>query len=457
MKIQNTQGKIFYGIHFYPGVAEYREEGQEPYRVFLNENTLRDMDPTFAGKPIFVEHVDEVDPDLNKLRSEADGWVIESFFNASDGKHWVKFIVVSDQAERAIRNGMRLSNAYIPRSFKDGGLWNGVHYDKEITAGEYEHLAIVKDPRYEESKILTPEEFKLYNEEQVQELKKIANSQKKGTKMKLSFFKRTKVENAIEPDMEILLPKSGKTVTLEALLNAYEKEEDKAMGEYPEVEKGKMKGMKASSKKNVSGSSDDDEGGESAKHHTMADMNHMVKMHDGSYMKVKDMMSKHRDMMDEMEEMKGKKKDSVKDSEEHELDLEMEPSAVDAEGDLHNYDADSEHSMDKHEEQVASEEKKMELKDDLLEHPEEPVHDAEDPEKDMEAKEKALQLVEHEDEELEEAKKKKDSKKKNAAIKADRLKNAQETWLNSLKHETPQTVELSYDRVQRGRTRYGSG
>ena len=34
MPYKNSKGKIFYGMHFYPGVAEYQEPGGEPYRVF---------------------------------------------------------------------------------------------------------------------------------------------------------------------------------------------------------------------------------------------------------------------------------------------------------------------------------------------------------------------------------------------------------------------------------------
>src|SRR5580698_5188714 len=249
--IQNTAGKIYYGIHFYPGLAQYQDSPeQEPYRVYLNEDTLRSMDPTFAGKPIFVEHVDDVTPNINKLRSEADGWVIESFYNAADGKHWVKFIVVSEEGERAIRRGMKLSNAYVPKSFKDGGLWNGIPYSKEILSAEYEHLAIVENPRYEESVIMTPDEFKLHNEQQVLELKKVANS-KGATKMKFNFFKKTRVENAIDPDLQLVLPKSGKSVSLQKLINdAYEKDQDPAMEKH-------------------------DEAGESAKSHSMANMDHM--------------------------------------------------------------------------------------------------------------------------------------------------------------------------------------
>lgn len=217
--LQNSKGKIYYGLHFYPGVAQYSEPGKEPYRVFLNEDTLRNMDPTFAGRPVFVEHVDGVHQDVDLLKRDADGWVIESFFNAADGKHWCKFLVCSDKAERAIKSGMRLSNCYLPKAYGPGGLWNGVPYSKEITGGEYEHLAIVPNPRYEESVILTPEQFKAYNEDKQIELKRLANEKGKEG-MKLKFFKRAAVENAADLEaMSVLLPKSGKEMTIAAMVN----------------------------------------------------------------------------------------------------------------------------------------------------------------------------------------------------------------------------------------------
>jgi hypothetical protein len=213
----------------YPGVAEYAGE-KEPYRVFLNENTIRNMDPTFQGRPVFVHHVDGVNESLDALRGEADGWVVESFFNAADGKHWVKFIVTSERGERAIKQGMKLSNCYEPQAFKQGGLWNGVSYVKEITQAVYEHLAIVPNPRYEESVILTPEQFKKHNEERDLELRRLANdnSNKENT-MKLKFFKRAKVENAIDlEDTSVVLPKSGKEMTITQLVNAADDAEMKA-------------------------------------------------------------------------------------------------------------------------------------------------------------------------------------------------------------------------------------
>lgn len=219
-KASNSKGTVWYGLHFYPGVAEYQEPGKDSYRVFLNEDTLRSMDPTFAGCPIFVDHVDGVDESIDEVRKEAEGWVLESFYNKADAKHWVKFVTVTERAARAIKNGMRLSNAYIPKSFSSGGNWNGVSFSREITGGEYEHLAIVKNPRYEESIIMTPEQFKKYNEAKEVELKRLSNSKEEGTKkMGLNFWSKKKVENSLDLESTgVTLPKSGKEMTIAELV-----------------------------------------------------------------------------------------------------------------------------------------------------------------------------------------------------------------------------------------------
>jgi len=427
------QGQVFYGMHFYPGVAQYDDPKEGSYRVFLNENTIRKMDPTFAGRPIFVEHVEEVEENIDQLRAEADGWVIESFYNAADGKHWVKFIIVTESAINAIKNGMRLSNAYIPKQMGNGGIWNGVSYDHEILDGEFEHLAIVSNPRYEESRILTPDQFKKHNEDKIIELKKLANSKPKGSKMKFNIFKKQPVEKDFDSSLMVTLPKSGKTISLQDLINnAYEKDQDEAMEK------------KLDGKDDSSGS------------HSMANLDHMVKMHDGSYMKLKDMMNKYKSINDDLDDLKKKKESEPKEKaneEEKELDLDTGEKSVDVEGDLHN-DPDSEHELGDHEAEVSKEKHKAELKD-SLEHPEEVVHDAENPAEDEEAKSKALELAEHEEKEIVEAKKKKeDSKKKNAKEKAEKLRNAHLNAFNL--EQEPQTIELSFDRIKRGQERYGS-
>lgn len=207
--------KVFYGLHMVEGVAEYRELGQDPERIFIGEQAIKNMDPSFAGRPVYVQHVESVN--LEKLQEEADGYVMESFYNELDGKHWCKFIVVSDKAHQAIASGWKLSNAYIPKEQSGGGLWHGVEYAKEVMRGEYEHLAIVNNPRYQESIILSPEEFKDYNERKQEELKRLTNEQ--GDSPMMNFFKRSKVENS--SDLEntvVVLPKSGKEFSISDLV-----------------------------------------------------------------------------------------------------------------------------------------------------------------------------------------------------------------------------------------------
>jgi hypothetical protein len=217
--------QIFYGLHMVEGVAEYQDGPlAEPYRIMVGENTIKKMDVTFRGRPVYVQHVDEVNIEEIGTADEngeirEDGYVVRSFFNKADGKHWAEFLIVSDEGFRAIGRGWALSNAYIPKGeFGSGGLWHGVEYSKEVLDAEYEHLAIVPNPRYEESVIMTPEEFQRYNNEKEQELTRLANSLEKGDKpMKLNIFKKAKVENTKDVDFDSLcvtLPKSGKELTL---------------------------------------------------------------------------------------------------------------------------------------------------------------------------------------------------------------------------------------------------
>lgn len=290
--VQNSEGQIYYGMHFYPGVAQYDEPGKETLRVFINEDTIRKIGPTFAGKPIFVEHVEEVEESVDELRNEADGWVIESFFNEADGKHWVKFILVSTKAQRAVENGWRLSNAYHPQLSAKGGTWNGVPYQQEVVGGEYEHLAIVKNPRYEESVIMSPDEFKAYNDELKVELKRIANSKKETTKMsKLKFWNRKPAENAADLEgLSVTLPKSGKELTIVQLVNAMDAVEE-------------------------------------AKKENAADPKAMVKLHDGTVCNVGELVEKYKAISEE------KKNETMSETE---LDPEKVP--VEVEGDLANED-----------------------------------------------------------------------------------------------------------------------
>jgi len=364
----NSKPQVYYGLHMLPGVAEYIGESGS-YRIFINESTIKKMDPTFVGLPVYVDHKEEVN--MDKIQAEADGYVVKSFYNEADGKHWAEFIIVSDKGHEAIRNGWKLSNAYIPKNFGQGGLWNGVEYQKEVTDGEYEHLALVQNPRYGESVILTPEAFKQYNADKKQELHRLANS--KGEKSVLKLFKKQKVENSADFDNTMVeLPNSKREVTLKEAVEIA----DKFV--------------------NMAGYASGD---------------HMVKAGDEE-MSVNDMIKGYEDMKNTMAADEEKKKNEADDEE-------------------------------KKKENEDDEEKKKENEDDddKKENSEIPAsYDPEDSNASMNEGDEDKKK-ENDDDEVE-------KKKKNSHYNA--LKNAPMGAIND-------RISLDFDKVERGKSRYGSG
>lgn len=396
IKNAKTLPQIYYGLHMVEGVAEYHDPGVDPYRIYLSEETLKKMDSTFAGKPVYVDHVDQVN--LDDLQNEADGYVISSFYNPADGKHWVRFIVVSDRGHEAIRSGWKLSNAYVPKAFSGGGLCHGVEYLKEVTMAEYEHLAIVQNPRYEESIILTPEKFKAYNDDKEAELLKVANSKKGEEKMKFNIFKRAKVENAADiENMSVTLPKS---------------KVDKTLAECIEV---------ADTVQNMNGYANGD---------------HMVKVGEDE-MSVNELVEKHLEMKKNMEEEEEKKKNAE-------------------EEEKHNDDDDSDM---KHNDDESEEEKKENDDESEEEKEEKAVKEKKNKKKKNEDKEGDLQKKPASEEGLA-MEKKKDAKKNDDEEKEEKKKNA--LHFEALKNAPMTAIkdvpkfEMSEDKVARGKAKYGS-
>lgn len=234
----SIEPKVLYGLHFCDGIAEYKDQN---LTVFVGDKVARKMDATFAGKPLYVDHAEKVElKDIEK----ADGYVVESFYNEADGKHWAKFIVVTDVGHTALQKGFKLSNAYLVKSKAHGGVWHGADYDEEIMDAEYEHLALVQNPRYAESIILTPEQFKDYNNNKKAENERLKNSL--GDTKMFKFFKTQKVENSADlGEMSVELPLSKITISISKLIN----EADKAEMDKKEELKNKKKNEEEEEKK----------------------------------------------------------------------------------------------------------------------------------------------------------------------------------------------------------------
>lgn len=221
--------QMFYARHMEPGLCGYGDE-----RVLIDLDTMKLMAPSFVGKPVFVGHNPVVGQFMrgmvSKLPDETDGYIVESFFNPLDGWLWVKMLLTSDAAFKAVKEGNAVSNAYLPKQVSGaGGEHHAVDYDRKIGNAEFTHLAIVPDPRYENAKIFTPDEYKAYQAQKQRELSELQNS--KGSRKMFKFFRNKKEEvtgNEIPEDAFIELS-NGKTVTLKEMQEAVAKDEaDKA-------------------------------------------------------------------------------------------------------------------------------------------------------------------------------------------------------------------------------------
>ena len=233
--LKNQSGlkpQVFYCRHMEVGVAGYEEE-----TILVGLDAIKKMMPTFNGCPIYVYHVDNID--YENIRHEADGYVTDCFYNEKDGWIWAKFIAVTPEAARAIADGWSVSNAYIPKEWGAGGTWHNVDYNREITDGEFTHLAIVPNPRYEDAKIFTPEQYKTYQEELTNQLKQLHNS-KNGEKKMFKLFKDTREEvTSIDEDTMVEL-EDGVSVKFSEMKNAVLKNAEDEKEKENEAEEEKM-------------------------------------------------------------------------------------------------------------------------------------------------------------------------------------------------------------------------
>ena len=302
--------KIFYCRHIAPGVCAYADE-----TILIGEEALKEMDKTFAGKPIYVNHQKV---NLDNLQQEADGYVAESFYLPEDGSHWAKMIIVSDKGHEAIRKGWKVSNAYVPDEFGIGGEWHNVPYNREVMKAHYTHLALVDNPRYEEATVLTPEDFKQYKEEKRAQLKSLENSkQTKGEGKMFNLFKKTAVTSSDDLSKVMVELSNGSAVSIGEMVNSVE-------------EKIKAEEEKKSAKKNA-----------------LSDVLEGVVKVNGEEMTVKDLVKEYeskcnkcnedeedkekKDEGEDKEEEKKSKKNLKKNAEETEEDKEGKKEKKDAE------------------------------------------------------------------------------------------------------------------------------
>lgn len=216
---QSQKPNFYYARHMQPGTCRYDKE-----MILVDTDTMKQMIRTGAGIPVFIHHQSDVP--LDEVKEKAAGYVTDSFYNEVDGWAWFKIMAIDDEVRIAISNGWSVSNAYRPTNWGAAGTKNNVPYDREILGAEFTHLAIVPNPRYEEACIMSPEDFKTYQENQKSKLTELHNDNpSKGQNPMLKFFKNSK-EEVKTIDLATHVEVEGKLVTIEEMMNAVKKNSD---------------------------------------------------------------------------------------------------------------------------------------------------------------------------------------------------------------------------------------
>lgn len=142
------KGKKFVSRFIESGVAHYEKFGD----VLITKETLNNFIETMVGCPVIIQHKDIDDKNADKERV---GVVSKVWFDDYDGWYYCEGIIWDKQAIDLIKNqGWSVSCTY---DFETDGLektHNGKKIDMEFTGGEFLHLALVPNPRYERANIV---------------------------------------------------------------------------------------------------------------------------------------------------------------------------------------------------------------------------------------------------------------------------------------------------------------
>lgn len=216
--------EVFYARHITHGISRYKAGN-----VLITKPVLDKMNDSFSGKPVVITHKDWE-------KQEPVGYVVKSFYLPQDGYFWVEFIVSNKQALEFIKNqNFKVSNGYFTTASGVGGKFHDIDYVEEVLDAEYVHLALTKEPKFDEAIIMNKEEFKEFRKG----LEKIDNKfNEKEDKMGFNLFKKQKVENS-EEILNTSFELEGKSYTvrdmigmLSAKLNEGEKKYATCNGEF---------------------------------------------------------------------------------------------------------------------------------------------------------------------------------------------------------------------------------
>jgi hypothetical protein len=144
MKETLVIGKVIKMACMRRGLCAYANE-----TVLVSQETLERISGSIMGVPLVIDHPDDLINDDNIKTLDVVGRVADMHYEAEDDFWYAHFVVDDQRGVDLLNQGYGISTAWFGEKYASGGTLNNVGYDRELLEGRYEHLAIVKTPRYE--------------------------------------------------------------------------------------------------------------------------------------------------------------------------------------------------------------------------------------------------------------------------------------------------------------------
>lgn len=142
------KGRQFTSRFIEAGIAHYSDFGD----VLITKETLNKFIHTMVGCPLIINHKPINDKNADKERV---GVISDVWYNEADGWFYCKGIIWDKQAIDLVKNqGWNVSCTYDFVSDNQPKTHNGKKIDLEFIDGNFQHLALVENPRYERANIV---------------------------------------------------------------------------------------------------------------------------------------------------------------------------------------------------------------------------------------------------------------------------------------------------------------
>lgn len=142
------KGRYFQSRFIEAGLAHYEQFGD----VLITKETLDKFIFSMVGCPVIIKHKDITEENADKERV---GVVSKVWYNEHDGWYWCEGIIWDKQAIDLVKNqNWSVSCTYDFESDFKKGTYHGLDYDMQFTGGEFLHLALVPNPRYNDATIV---------------------------------------------------------------------------------------------------------------------------------------------------------------------------------------------------------------------------------------------------------------------------------------------------------------